>query len=281
MSAITNPLLVRIQNNEQDTLATLPNVQNVLDQGSQVITALNSQLVAKNQLIADMLAGRAMTAFEDLQEHGDGKEGLFRWADAGPNLANSDPTKSGPHGSYVWIPGDQGIAKDAMLRWTPAAPYDNLFFFMVLPTPTVQPTMLADIREYAGLVGTNPQALEMDFQLTWAGKTHNMAYQFNAQKKIVSYFDFTGKKWIPLPNVQFPDLARPLQIVAEYSIDGQSTTHKQITLNGTVFPVNVTQAATPAPPNWQNKLTCGHQLDANGLGQPLSIGINKHEIRYL
>lgn len=276
-----NPLLVQIQKDSQDILSTLPTIQNVLDQNSQVITALNSQLVAKNQLISDMLAGRAMTVLDDLPEYGDGKEGLFRWADAGPNLANSDPTKPAPHGSYVWIPADQENGTDATLRWNPAAPYDNLFFFMVLPTPAVQPTMLADIRNYTGLVGTNPQALEMDFQLTWAGKTHNMAYQFNALKKIMSYFKFSEPKdWIPLPSVPFPDLTRPLQIVAEYSIDAQSTTHRAITLNGAVFPVNVTQAATPNP-TWANKLTTAVQLDANGLGQPLSIGINKHEIRYL
>lgn len=220
------------------------------------------------------MAGRQLTVLSNLQLYPLGKESQTSWTDAGGQKADTNPaTNTTPHGIMSYTPGFPSI-----LSAIPAAAYDNFFDFLDLPTPPTLPLYLADIREYDGLVVTDEQALEMDFQLTFGGVTHNMAWQFNFFSNQVKYFNYNIKDWVAT-TIPLPDFSQKVTIVAEYQIDPSSTTHASLTLNGVTYPVNVTQPATPTLA--ANKFTMATQLDSRNPVHPLSVKVGKVEVRYL
>ena len=132
MSAITNPLLVQIQKDAQDILATLPNAQNVYDQDSAVIAGLNSQLVIAN--------ARMPHTYFSLEKYGlfaADKKIPFQWIQPG-NTGNTGGGSNLAHGSETWTITPNGTIM-AVSPKNIAPRSDNFDNYMVLPFPEVPP----------------------------------------------------------------------------------------------------------------------------------------------
>lgn len=250
---------------------TLPLLQTQLDTDSSL---LKQNQDGFSQFQKDVVAGRKLTVLSNLQLYPLGKESQQNWTDAGGQKADTNPAiNTTPHGTLTYPPGFPSL-----FSASPAAPYDNFFLFLDLPLPSSRPTSLADIRRYDGLIVANHQGLEMDFQLTWNGVTHNMAWQFNFFSNQVRYFNHRAQQWVAT-SIPLPDFSQSVSIAAEYQLDDSNTTHSALTLNGITYPVNVIQPGTPTAAG--NKFTMATQLDSRNPVHPLSVKVGKVEVRYL
>jgi hypothetical protein len=206
------------------------------------------------------------------------KETTMLWTQPG-NVGN-DPGKIGPGqpvAGYGWSPGETAtlIAKAPSTQWA------NVYLYMKLPTPTALPRRLVDSRTFLIQDLSGWQALEFQSQVAMGGLTYNMAWQANFVQKRWRYFDYTNTKWIEVPlaaSVSFPDFTKPVTLAAEFALDGQSTTHVALTINGTRYAVGIRQAATAKNP--PDKLTTAVQIDPKPAGS-CSLQISQHDVRYL
>jgi len=247
--------------------------------------------ITVDSLLTDLVAGRlAPTVLSGLHnlprsplvsgsKVGRDQELIGSWGDAGGTLANTNPGASNkPHGTAKWTPSPSGTRLD----FKPAASWDNVYMYTKLPFPAVVPTHLVDIRRVqmtaSDLAGA--QCLESDFQITVNGKVHNMGWQLNFAERLVRYFDYNHKKWIPVATpIPLPDMTKPVDFVAEFKIDDASTTHVALSLNGVRYVIGVSQPATVS--NGGNKFTTAVQLDSMKSAVPLGVTVLDLQARYL
>jgi hypothetical protein len=119
------------------------------------------------------------------------------------------------------------------------------------------------------------QAIEFELQQNVGGMVHNMAIQadFLGTGKW-TYFHFTNNAsaaWIPT-NITVDKnlfaLGTYVSISAQFIVDhvAHTTTHVSLTINGTVYPIGVTQAATALVDH--DYVNAAFQIDCNGLATP-------------
>lgn len=204
------------------------------------------------------------------------QESQVGWFQPG-NVGNSGGGSAKAHGTSTWIPG-------ALVTTKPVIPYDNFYFVLDLPVPETAPSRFVSVRQHSINNLNGWQALEFEHHFQWNGKIYNMAWQFDIADKAVRYFHYTGdpktEDWvstkIPLPSLT------DLVTVAEFSIDTLTgtVTHVALTINGKLYPVNVTQQAT-AKPGIPNKLTIAEQMDSTAKPVPFSMTIGQCDLRYV
>lgn len=210
-------------------------------------------------------------------------EVLNRWYQPG-NVGN-DPDKigsSGPKATYTFRPGSDN-APAILTTKGPTGAYANIYFYMKLPTPTALPRRLVDSRTFLIQDLSGWQALEWQSQITMNGLTYNMAWQANLNSKRWRYFDYTKTQWIEiLPSniFPFPDFTKPVTLAAEFALDGQSTTHVALTINGAKYPAGIKQAATAIADKSASKATTAVQIDPKPSGN-CSLQISQHDVRYV
>lgn len=220
------------------------------------------------------------SVFSDLQAlpvNPQNKEGLFTWTQPG-NVGN-DPDKIGPGNptaGYSFTP-----SANALFKARAPNAYANVYLYMSLPVPDKFPTRIVDFRRHLIADLTGWQALEFQQQLMWNGKIYNMAWQFNIVKKILRIFNYSTSTWIPVGWIPFPDMTKPLETVADFwfDVNSEQVTHSYLTINGTTYPVQVTQKATTSAINVK-KFTVGEQIDCqpNAL---CAVEISRLQLRYI
>ena len=243
-----------------------------------------------SQFALDILSGRYnMTILPHLHLNPRSQndvEVIGKWKDAGGALADKNPSgNTTPHGQVVWAPAQIIPPTITQFAFNAAANGDNAYMFIPVAFPKIIPSYFVDIRRYQ-LKDNKLNAKEHEQQFTLDGYTYNMAWQFDLVTKKARYFRFTQKDWQPAANVAFPDLvSKPVDIMAEFIIDtiNHKTTHVGLTINGSYFPINITQDATPTKA--ANKYTVAEQLDsldvATGKPPQCSVEIGNIEVRYL
>lgn len=251
-----------------------------------IVEGYATDQVAKEHLNAEdaFLYGRFGQEYWALQRYPEWKtEMLYRWNQPG-NVGN-DPSNIGsgkPTASYSFDPGDTATltAKGPVNAWA------NIYLYMKLPTPTAIPRRLVDSRTFLIQDLSGWQALEFQSQIVMGGLVFNMAWQANIVKKVWRYFDYTSTKWVDsfgnfVGGMPFPDFTKPVSIAAEFSLpNGKSVTHEALTINGTKYPVGITQQATVIADKTAAKFTTAAQIDPKPSGS-CSLQISQHDVRYI
>lgn len=264
-----------------------------MDQATQlaldsIVERYAADQVVKERLNAEdaFLYGRFGQEFLGLQNYREASAQLnYRWNQPG-NVGN-DPGQIGtgkPSATYTYAAGDASSGDAAVLTAKgPANAWANIYFYMKLPTPVALPRRLVDSRTFLIQDLSGWQALEWQSQITMNGLTYNMAWQANLNSKRWRYFDYTKTQWIEiLPSniFPFPDFTKPVTLAAEFALDGQSTTHVALTINGTKYHVGIKQAATVIADKSAAKFTSAVQIDPKP-GGSCSLQISQHDVRYI
>lgn len=199
-------------------------------------------------------------------------ESQVGWFQPG-NVGNSGGGSAKAHGTSTWIPG-------ALVTAKPVIPYDNFYFVLDLPVPESAPSRFVSVRQHSINNLNGWQALEFEHQLQWNGRVYNMAWQARVAEMLWYYFDYNTSQWVPTP---IPVKAfSGLTTIAEFEIDvlAGTCTHVSLTINGKLYPVNVTQPAT-AKRGVPNKLTIAEQMDSTSTPIPITMTIGQCDLRYI
>lgn len=204
---------------------------------------------------------------------------MLQWGDAGGTKADSNPnTVVKPHGIATWTPG-VGSTVPAWLTFVPAAPYDNLFFFMPLPVPSYVPKTFVSSRTYHFTSSDQAasQCLESDSQFTDAGWVYNFGTQWDfTETHGLRFFQYGNPgHWVVVPGVPLPNfVAAPVTFITESEIDtvAHTVTRIAITVDGVRYPVNMVFPAFFSG-STHRKYTAAVQLDTKGLNPPVGYGL--------
>jgi hypothetical protein len=274
---------LNIERTHNADLTTLVNslITEVADKDLSIAT-LSNQL---NQ--APLHALSNITAYTQLHKWPakttDNKEVLGVWIDSGGHTAQTAPsTNTTPHGTFTWTSGTD--ISPTRLNFIPGAGWDNIFIYERFPLPQALPGIVIDRRTFSFNPTDRPlaNAVEWQQEFKWNGFVFNCGWQWNFSSKLFRIFDYNAKSW-KATSVPFTDLgSTPINVMTKHILDGtkNTTTHVSITINGTEYPVNVTQPATPTTIG--NKYTVSLlQLDSNKNGDLFGINIHDAAALYL
>jgi hypothetical protein len=237
----------------------------------QAAMMVNAQQYAQDEF----LAGRIGQAYLGLHHYPEAaRELLNHWTQPG-NVGN-DPQNIGtgkPTASYTFTPDDPAI----LTAVGPPNDYANIYLYMKLSQPPSTIRRIVDMRAFQIKDLTGWQALEFQWQFTQGGLTKNGAWQANMVRKVWRYFDYTNTKWVDFPSIPFPEWTIiPVNIAAEFALDGSSVTHESLTLNGVKYLVGIKQNATPTKN--ADKATIAVQIDPKK-GGACALAISQCDLR--
>jgi hypothetical protein len=206
------------------------------------------------------------------------------WIDSGGHTGQSNPgTNKTPHGTFQYTPGT--FTSPARIFFTPGGGFDNAFIYEHFGYAL--PTLVRQRRIFSMLPTDAAQENCVEWQDEWISKSlackFNLGWQWNRSAKIFRYFDQIAQTWrtSPVPYVELG--TSPIEVIGEFILDpiAKTTTHVALTVAGKRTPVNVTQAATPAP-GANDKYTISLiQMDSLGFGKPFGCNIHQCETLYL
>jgi hypothetical protein len=128
---------------------------------------------------------------------------------------------------------------------------------------------------------TAPQAIEFECQQMLGGWVYNFGWQALYGQNIWRIFDYGLKQW-NATTITFTPFTPGTwhHILAEYHNDITTHTvyHDALTVDGTRYPVNVTQNAFYG--GGRDQLTNAVQLDSNSAAAPYSLYVDKMRITY-
>lgn len=250
----------------------------------QIIVSVGHLEEKINSTLADVTSGRlAPTVFTDLEKlpQATVKTPLHWLQDS--NVGNTGGASAVPHGSFSWVSPNA-------VTINPAGAFDNYFFFTIFPLPDRMPSNFIIAFENFAVVPESAklcQALEFQVEVRDGINIYNMAWQADQSSKSMRLFDHLGNSkgipepWIAQKDIPFPDLGKPLRIVAEFNIDRimHTCTHDSLWINGTRFEVGVTQTATPASTGVE--ISAAFQLDSNASGSSYTAEISGMKVAWL
>jgi len=235
------------------------------------------------QVVSEQLAGiRQLEVFNGLSL-------IPKWNQPGTS-GDSGGVSGLTHGLYTWTPGNPSSLGIQPVKRPAGKPWDNYYFYNTIQT---QPTK-AIYYSYEMEV-TYPTQKDIDASTAWeceieiceAGLAYNMAWQclLHTQTPVWRLFNLTGQKWLPIVSIPAPNMKPGVKtaFLAKFSMDriGKNVTHETLTINGTEFPVGVTQAAKI---KWSAGTFYMHnafQLDSDGKGTPYTVLLNNMTARRL
>jgi hypothetical protein len=250
--------------------------------------ALQVQTLMQQLAAAPWNALRGVTAIGNLHmlpaKTTDNIEVPGLWIDSGGHTAQSTPAANKtPHGTFAWTQGT--FTTPGRIFFTPGAGWDNAFIYEHFNY--FLPTLVRQRRIFSMLAGDMVLENCVEWQDEWISKLlackFNCGWQWNRSAKIFRLFDQNAQTWrtAPVPYVELG--TSQIEVIGEFILDpvAKTTTHLALTVAGVRTPVNVIQAATPAP-GAADKFTISLlQLDSLGLGKPFGCNIHQCETLYI
>ncbi len=125
-----------------------------------------------------------------------------------------------------------------------------------------------------------PQAIEFECQQQIDGYIYNFAFQADYSSKTWRVFDYVNRAWNPT-TVPLTLLTAGAwhHIIADYHTADAVVYHDSLTIDGTIYPVNLTHAAKFVG-GTSRQFTNAFQLDLNKIPTPFAVYVDAMKVSY-
>lgn len=187
------------------------------------------------------------------------------------------------NGTFLMTPATLEIPAAAAVPAAPAIfsaqgnyPYNNGYWYCVIPGAWDAMTYFRYQLQFmlptaADLAAS--EAVEFELQQNVGSHIYNMAWQADiAGTKVWRTFDYNLSEWVPtsIPVSIVPGQWNVIEAVYLRGADG-SLTHISLSINGVIYPVNITKTATPKVES--DYVHCAFQLDSGSPAVPYTCHV--------
>ena len=199
------------------------------------------------------------------------------------NTGDTGGGSAKPNGTFLMTPATFATPAIAAVPAAPATfsaqgnyAYNNGYWYRVIPGAWDAMTYFCYQLQFmlptaADLAAS--QAVEFELQQNVGSHIYNMAWQADiAGTKLWRTFDYNVSQWIPT-NIPVSIAPGEWNVVEAIFLRGQAgtLTHVSLSLNGVVYPVNVTRPATAKVQS--DYLHCAFQLDSGSTPTPYTCKV--------